>query len=72
MSSRHCENRLSTNLLTLLAFAFGLSLLVVFLVLAAQFESFVHPLTIMLTVPLAVAGAMGGVFLAGSSLNVHI
>jgi multidrug efflux pump len=54
-----------------LAFAFGLSLLVVFLVLAAQFESFVHPLTIMLTVPLAVAGALGGLYLAGSSLNVY-
>jgi multidrug efflux pump len=54
-----------------LAFAFGLSLLVVFLVLAAQFESFVHPLTIMLTVPLAVAGALIGLYLAGSSLNVY-
>lgn len=54
-----------------LAFAFTLSLLVVFLVLAAQFESFVHPLTIMLTVPLAVAGALGGLYLAGSSLNVY-
>ena len=54
-----------------LFFAFGLSLLVVFLVLAAQFESFVHPFTIMLTVPLAVAGALGGLYLAGSSLNVY-
>jgi multidrug efflux pump len=54
-----------------LAFAFGLSLLVVFLVLAAQFESFLHPFTIMLTVPLAVAGALGGLYLAGSSLNVY-
>ncbi|MDJ0816430.1 MAG: efflux RND transporter permease subunit, partial [Desulfobacterales bacterium] len=54
-----------------LAFAFGLSLLIVFLVLAAQFESFVHPFTIMLTVPLAVAGALIGLHLAGSSLNVY-
>ena len=54
-----------------LAFAFGLSLLVVYLVLAAQFESFVHPLTIMLTVPLAVAGALVGLYLGGSSLNVY-
>ncbi|MGD9121757.1 MAG: efflux RND transporter permease subunit [Desulfobacterales bacterium] len=54
-----------------LIFAFGLSLLVVFLVLAAQFESFIHPLTIMLTVPLAVAGALVGLYLAGSSLNVY-
>jgi multidrug efflux pump len=54
-----------------LLYAFGLCLLVVFLVLAAQFESFVHPLTIMLTVPLAVAGALAGLYLAGSSLNVY-
>ena len=54
-----------------LVFAFGLCLLIVFLVLAAQFESFVHPLTIMLTVPLAVAGALIGLSLAGSSLNVY-
>ena len=54
-----------------LVFAFSLSLLVVFLVLAAQFESFVHPFTIMLTVPLAVAGALIGLYLAGSSLNVY-
>ncbi len=51
--------------------AFALSLLIVYLVLAAQFESFVHPLTVMLTVPLAVAGALGGLYLAGSSLNVY-
>jgi multidrug efflux pump len=54
-----------------LAFTFGLSLLIVFLVLAAQFESFVHPLTIMLTVPLAIAGALGGLWIFGSSLNVY-
>ena len=54
-----------------LVFAFGLSLLIVFLVLAAQFESFVHPFTIMLTVPLALAGALVGLYLAGSSLNVY-
>ena len=49
---------------------FGLALLVVFLVLAAQFESFVHPLIIMFTVPLAVAGALLGLWLSGSSLNI--
>ena len=54
-----------------LFFAFGLSLLIVFLVLAAQFESFVHPLMIMLTVPLAVAGALGGLYLVDNSLNVY-
>ncbi|HSG87820.1 MAG TPA: efflux RND transporter permease subunit [Pseudomonadales bacterium] len=49
---------------------FGLALIVVFLVLAAQFESFVHPLIIMVTVPLAVSGALLGLFLTGSSLNI--
>jgi len=49
---------------------FGLALLVVYLVLAAQFESFIHPFTIMLTVPLAVLGALLGLWLAGNSLNL--
>ncbi len=52
-------------------FSFGMALLVVFLVLAAQFESFVHPLVIILTVPLAVAGALGGLYLFNNSLNVY-
>jgi multidrug efflux pump len=39
---------------------FALALLIVYLVLAAQFESFIHPLVIMLTVPLAVLGALLG------------
>ena len=43
-----------------LYFTFGIALFVVFLVLAAQFESFVHPLVIMVTVPLAVAGGLLG------------
>jgi len=52
-------------------FSFGMALLVVFLVLAAQFESFVHPLVIILTVPLAVAGALAGLYLFNNSLNVY-
>ena len=54
-----------------LNFVFVIGLIVVFLVLAAQFESFVHPLVIMLTVPLAVAGALLGLQLSGSSLNIY-
>ena len=50
---------------------FLLALLIVFLVLAAQFESFVHPLVIMLSVPLAVAGAVYALYFAGLSLNVY-
>src|SRR5690606_31117309 len=49
---------------------FALALLVVFLVLAAQFESFIHPFVIMLTVPLAVGGALLGLWIAGNSLNL--
>jgi multidrug efflux pump len=52
------------------AFTFGMALLVVFLVLAAQFESFVHPLVIMLTVPLAVLGALLGLVLTGNTINL--
>ncbi|MEQ8291591.1 MAG: efflux RND transporter permease subunit [Roseovarius sp.] len=49
----------------------ALALLIVFLVLAAQFESFVHPLTIMLTVPAGLAGAIYAMALGGLSLNVY-
>ncbi|MFN8397538.1 MAG: efflux RND transporter permease subunit [Bacteroidia bacterium] len=51
-------------------FAFGLALLLIYLVLAAQFESFVDPLTIMLTVPLALAGALLSLYLFGQTLNI--
>lgn len=50
---------------------FALALLVVFLVLAAQFESFIHPVIIMLSVPLAVTGALGALFFSGISLNIY-
>ncbi|MEX1033716.1 MAG: efflux RND transporter permease subunit [Cellvibrionaceae bacterium] len=52
-------------------FVFVLALLVVFLVLAAQFESFVHPIVIMLTVPLAIAGALLGLYFFNQSLNIY-
>ena len=52
-------------------FTFGIALLVVFLVLAAQFESFVHPLIIMITVPLALAGGLLGLYLTGKTLNIY-
>ncbi len=50
---------------------FGLALLLVFLVLAAQFESFRHPLIIILTVPMALAGGLTGLALAGFTINVY-
>src|SRR5688572_28428765 len=54
-----------------LYFTFGIALFVVFLVLAAQFESFIHPLVIMVTVPLAVAGGLLGLWVAGKTLNIY-
>ncbi|MFW1676920.1 efflux RND transporter permease subunit [Pontibacter sp. JAM-7] len=50
---------------------FGLALIVVFLVLAAQFESFRNPLIIMLSVPPAIFGALVALHFSGSSLNVY-
>lgn len=54
-----------------LLFIFVLGFVIVFLVLAAQFESYIHPLVIILTVPLAITGALGGLYLTGNSLNVY-
>jgi HAE1 family hydrophobic/amphiphilic exporter-1/multidrug efflux pump len=52
------------------AFAFGLALILIYLILAAQFESFVDPLIIILTVPMAVAGAMFSLWLFGQTWNI--
>ncbi len=52
-------------------FVFVLGLAIVFLVLAAQFESYVHPFVIMLTVPLAIAGGIFGIYLTGGTLNLY-
>jgi multidrug efflux pump len=49
---------------------FAMALLIVYLVLAAQFESFIHPFVIMLTVPLAVLGALIGLWVTGGTLNL--
>jgi multidrug efflux pump len=50
---------------------FALALLVVFLVLAAQFESWINPFIIMLTVPLAVTGGLAALYFTGQSLNIY-
>ncbi|MHA7853846.1 efflux RND transporter permease subunit [Marinobacter shengliensis] len=50
---------------------FGLAFIIVFLVLAAQFESWIHPLIIMLSVPLAVTGALIALAWSGISLNIY-
>ena len=54
-----------------LVIVFGLALLFIFLVLAAQFESFVDPLVIMLSVPLSMIGALLALKWSGGSLNVY-
>lgn len=53
-----------------IAFAFALALVLIYLILAAQFESFVDPFIIMLTVPLAMAGALLSLFIFGQTLNI--
>ena len=52
-------------------FVFILALAVTYLILAAQFESWVHPFVIMLTVPLALVGAFIGLYLCGMTLNIY-
>jgi multidrug efflux pump len=52
-------------------FVFLLGIGIVFLVLAAQFESWIHPFVIMLTVPLAIGGALLGLYLSGQTLNIY-
>jgi multidrug efflux pump len=54
-----------------LYFAFVLALAVVFMVLASQFESLVHPFTVLLAVPLAVSGALFTLWLVGSTINLY-
>ncbi len=50
---------------------FALALVFIYLVLAAQFESFIDPFVILLAVPLGVAGALGALELSGGTLNVY-
>jgi len=52
------------------ALALALGILVIYMVLAAQFESLVHPLTVMLALPLAMVGALIGLLLGGHTLNL--
>ncbi|KAA6338433.1 Efflux pump membrane transporter [termite gut metagenome] len=53
-----------------LMFAFGLAIILIYLILAAQFESFKDPLVIMLTVPLAVAGALVFMYFSNQTMNI--
>ena len=55
---------------TQFAIAMFLGILVIYMVLAAQFESLLHPITVMLALPLSMVGALGGLLLFGHSLNL--
>jgi multidrug efflux pump len=64
-SREFAESSGGLNVLFLIALAF------IFLVLAGQFESFIHPLTILVSVPLAVAGALASLFAMKMSINIY-
>ena len=64
--SREFRDSSSSLLLT-----FILAIIIIYLVLGAQFESFIHPFIILLSVPLAVTGALGTLLLTGITLNVY-
>lgn len=50
---------------------FGMALLLIYLVLSAQFESFLHPLTVLFSVPLASLGALIALYVTGNTLNLY-
>ena len=50
--------------------ALGLAIVLVYMILAAQFDSFIQPIVIMISLPLSVIGAFGGIYLAGMTLNI--
>lgn len=53
-----------------LIFALFLAVIIIYMVLASQFESFIHPFTIMISLPLSIVGAIGGLILLGKTLNI--
>lgn len=54
-----------------LVFAFALGLMVAYMVLAAQFNAFTHPFTVLLALPFSISGALMALFLSGQSLNIY-
>ncbi len=64
------EEALRQESMSSLGFALLLSLILVYMVLASQFENLVHPFTILLTVPLAVVGAIAVFYIQGKALNI--
>jgi multidrug efflux pump len=64
-------NRWTTSAGSSILFVFAFGVLVVFLVLAAQFESWIHPFVIMLCVPATVGGGLLSIWLTGNTLNIY-
>lgn len=64
------EAKNMADTLTNMLLALGLAVIFIYLILASQFESFVHPFTIMLALPLAVIGALLGLFLSGTAIGM--
>jgi HAE1 family hydrophobic/amphiphilic exporter-1 len=52
-------------------FAFGMGLLVAYMVLASQFNSFTHPFTVLLALPFSISGALLALYLSGQSMNIY-
>jgi HAE1 family hydrophobic/amphiphilic exporter-1 len=55
---------------TNIGFALILAIIIVYMILASQFESFIHPFTIMLSLPLSIVGALGALWLSGKTINI--
>jgi HAE1 family hydrophobic/amphiphilic exporter-1 len=53
-----------------ITFVFGVSLLLLYMVLASQFNSFIQPVVLMMSIPLAIVGGLGGLYLTNHSLNM--
>lgn len=64
------EEEMRQESMNSLMFALALSVILVYMVLASQFESLLHPFTILLTIPLAVVGAILLFFLTGTTINM--
>jgi len=65
------QSKLMAESMNYLAIALLMSVITVYLVLSAQFESFIHPFTVMLSLPLATVGVFGALVLTGKTLNVY-
>ena len=54
-----------------MAFALFLAVIITYMILASQFESFIHPFTVMLAFPLSIVGALGALWATGNTINIY-